>query len=241
MLTKTQAIVLRSLKYGDRRLIVDLLTERAGRIGTLVNIPKTIHGRHRKQLYQPMTILDIETDLRPQAQLQRIRDVRIAIPYATIPVDPYKLSTTLFLAEFLLHATRGEQENAALFRYIVTSMQWFDTATRPTPNFHLAFIIHLAQFIGIAPNLDDYQRGHCFDLRNAVFSSTTPLHADFLPADEAAQLRLLARMRYETMHLFRLSHDQRNQILGHLLTYYRLHLPAFPELRSLQVVREIFE
>jgi DNA repair protein RecO (recombination protein O) len=42
------------------------------------------------------------------------------------------------------------------------------------------------------------------------------------------------------MHLFRLSRSERNRILELLLTYYRLHLPAFPELRSLSVLRELF-
>lgn len=240
MLMKTRAIVLRTLKYGERQLIADLLTEQAGRISCIVNMPKTARGRNRKQLYQPMMLLDIEFDLRPTAQLQRIRDVRIDTPYSSIPFDPYKLSITLFLSEFLLHATRGEQQNAALYQYVAASMQWLDMTTRPAANFHLVFIMRLAQFIGFTPNLDDYHEGDFFDLRSATFTSSAPLHNDFLRGVEAMQLRQLMRMRYETMHLFRLSREQRNRILELLLVYYSLHLPAFPELHSLGVVQELF-
>jgi hypothetical protein len=34
---------------------------------------------------------------------------------------------------------------------------------------------------------------------------------------------------------------ERNRILELLLHYYRLHLPEFPELRSVQVLQELFE
>ena len=48
------------------------------------------------------------------------------------------------------------------------------------------------------------------------------------------------RMNYETMHLFRMNHDERNRIVDVLMTYYRLHVPNFPELRSLDVVRDLW-
>ena len=240
MLTKTKAVVLRAIKYGERQLIVDLLTEQAGRVSCIVRVPTTSRGRNKKQLYQPMTLLDMECDLRPQASLQRVRDVRLETPYSSIPFDAYKLPMTLFLSEFLLHATRGEQQNAALFRFVAASMQWLDAATQPVPNFHLVFVMQLARFIGFSPNLDNYREGCLFDLRNATFCTEPPPHADFLPADEAATLQQLMRLRYATMHLFRLSREQRNHILDRLTDYYRLHVPAFPELHSLPVVQELF-
>ena len=48
------------------------------------------------------------------------------------------------------------------------------------------------------------------------------------------------RMDFPTMHLFRLTRAERARILEILLLYYRLHLPAFPELRSLQVLQELY-
>jgi len=48
------------------------------------------------------------------------------------------------------------------------------------------------------------------------------------------------RMDYPTMHLFRMSRAERNRILQILLLYYRLHLPAFPELQSVSVLRELY-
>ena len=75
----------------------------------------------------------------------------------------------------------------------------------------------------------------------ATFCATPPLHSDFLMPQEAGRIRLLMRMDYPTMHLFRLSRMERNRILELLLLYYRLHLPSFPALRSLSVLQELYQ
>ena len=61
MLTKTQAIVLHSLKYGETRLIVDMFTRSQGRQSFIVSIPKSVKGKIKKQLFQPLTLLEIES------------------------------------------------------------------------------------------------------------------------------------------------------------------------------------
>ena len=240
MLTKTQAIVLHSLKYGETRMIVDMFTKTHGRVSFMVSLPKTFHGRMKKQLFQPLTLLEAEADIRPGAQLQKLRDVRIATPFTTIPFHPHKLAISLFVAEFLYYALRAEQRNEPLFDYITNSIQWLDGQTDRFANFHLVFLMRLSRFLGFYPNLDDYQAGDCFDLRESVFCATPPLHHDVLLPAEADKLQLMMRMDFPTMHLFRLSHIERDRLLEVAVVYYRLHLPNFPELKSLAVLRQLF-
>ena len=161
MLTKTQAIVLHSLKYGETRLIVDMFTRSQGRQSFIVSIPKSVKGKIKKQLFQPLTLLEIEYDLRPKLQLQKLSDVRLASPFSSIPFDPNKLSISLFIAEFLYYALRSEQRNEPLFDYIVNSIQWLDAQTNRFANFHLVFLMRLSRFLGFYPNLDHYQAGDC--------------------------------------------------------------------------------
>ena len=240
MLTKTQAIVLHSLKYGETRMIVDMFTKAHGRLSFMVNIPKSSKARVKKQLFQPLTLLEAEVDVRPKAQLQKLHDVRLAFPFTTIPFHPHKLAISLFVAEFLYHALRSEQQNEPLFLYISDSMQWLDTAPGNYANFHLTFLMRLSRFLGFYPNLDAYTDGCIFDLRAANFSLQVPTHKDFLPAGEARLIHLLMRMDFYTMHLFRLSHTDRNRIVEVLLAYYRIHIPQFPELKSFRVLQELW-
>ena len=208
----------------------------------IVNIPKTSHGRLKKQLFQPLSIIDVECDLRPHVQLHKLRDARMLYPYGTIPVDPVKLAVALFLAEFLYHALRGErQADQPLFDYMTNSFRWLDTATTGIANFHLVFLIHLSRFLGIGLSREGLGEAPYFDLREGTFCDVPPMHTDFLQPQEAARISTLLRMDFATMHLFRFTRAERNRCLEVMLTYYRLHVPDFPELKSLPVLQQLFD
>lgn len=240
MLTKTQALVLRAIKYGESRMIIDMFTRSNGRLSFVVTIPKSPRSKIKKQYFQPLTLLDIEVDVRQRMQLQKLSDVRLSVPFTSIPFAADKLSISLFVAEFLYYALRAEQQNVPLFDYVVNSILWFDGEAAHYANFHLVFLMRMSRFLGFFPNLEHYQEGDYFDLRESQFLSVPPLHRDFLEPDEAAKVQLMMRMDFATMRLFQLSHQERNRLLDVALTYYRLHLTDFPELRSLGVLRELY-
>ena len=241
MQTKTQAIVLHAFKYGESRLIVDVFTRQVGRLSFIVSLPRSPKSRVRKQLFQPLSLLDMEFDLRPKVQLQKMGDVQLAYAYTSVPFESSKLSISLFVAEFLYHALKGEQQNEGLFDYVRYSLEWLDGCQSSAANFHLVFLLHLSRFLGFFPNLEDWQEGCCFDMRAGVFCREAPTHRDYLMPEDAGRLGLLMRMDYPTMHLFRMSHHDRQRLLDTAIRYYRLHLPDFPELRSLAVLQEIYQ
>lgn len=241
MLIRTNAIVLRSLKYSDSQVIVDMLTEQSGRVSFICRLAKTAKGKLKKQLFQPLTILEITYDSRPRVTLQRIVDASIRQPFGSIPFHPYKLTISLFIAEFLLYSTRDEQQDLPLYQYVESSVRWLDATVRSFANFHLVFMMRLSRFIGFFPNLEDYRSGDFFDLRNGTFSTLPPLHPDYLNPQESAKIGLLMRMNYESMHLFAMTRAERNRCTELILDYYRLHVPGFPELKSLPVLRELFD
>lgn len=241
MLTKTQAIVLHSLKYGESRLIVDMFTRTFGRQSFIVSIPKTSKGKIKKQFFQPLTLLEIETDIRPKLQLQKLNDVRLLTPFASIPFEPDKLAISLFVAEFLYYALRSEQRNELLYDYLEYSIMWLDGQQVNFANFHIVFLLRLTRFLGFYPNMDDYEDGDYFDLRESEFMRNPPVHRDFLHPEEAQKVQLMMRMDFPTMHLFRMSHDDRNRLLEISIKYYRLHLPDFPEMKSIEVLQALYK
>lgn len=241
MLRKSKAIVLHTIKYGDSSLIIDLLTEEEGRLTFIVKLSKTMKGKMKKQYFQPMTLLDIEFDFRPNANMQHIKDIRIDIPFTTIPFNPIKTSILLFISEFLLYATRSEQYNKTLFLFVKKSIEWLDASVSNFANFHLTFMLHLSKFIGFFPNLSKPKSYDFFDLRNAEFCQYSPIHIDYLKPDDAKTLLKLFRMNYNNMRFFRFSRNERNEITETILKYYTLHIPSMPKLNSLTILKELFD
>ncbi len=240
MLQKTTGIVLHTLKYNDTSNIVDIYTRQNGRASFLVPLPRSRKAAVKSVLFQPLSIIEFEADFRPNATLYRIKEAKPLHPFRSLPYDPYKSSIAMFLAEFLYRALREEAENAPLFAYLEHSICWLDECERSCPNFHLVFLMRLSRFLGLYPNTEDYSNGDFFDLMNACFTPLQPSHSAFLRPDEASRINLLLRMNYETMHLFAMNRTECNRCLTIINDYYRLHLPDFPVLKSLEVLQELF-
>ena len=241
MYQKTAAVVLRTLKYKDTKLIADTYTEEQGRVSFVVSVPRSRKSVLKPVLFQPLALVEVEADFRPHAGLQQLKGVRALRPYATLPYDPRKSAIALFLSEFLCRALREAGPDYPLYAYLCHSLQWLDECGEGFANFHLVFLMRLSRFLGLYPNLEGYAEGDYFDLRAACFTHLRPGgHADYLGPQEASRLVMLMRMNYETMHLFAMNRSERMRCLELLNEYYRLHLPDFPELKSLEVLKETF-
>lgn len=242
MLQKERGIVLHVLKYNDNTNIVDIYTEQLGRASFLVTALRSKKTAVKPVLFQPLSLIEFEVNIRPGTKLCRIKEARPLSPFSTIPYNPYKSAIALFLAEFLYRAVKEETENRPLFSYMEHSITWLDNCQENFANFHLVFLMRLSRFLGLYPNLEDYTRGDYFDLLNACFTPLKPLvHSHYIKGEEAYRLTRLMRMNYETMHLFGMTRADRNRCLEIISNYYQLHIPGFSELKSLSVLQSLFD
>lgn len=241
MIEKTRAIVLHSIKYGESQLIVDFFTESHGRLSFLTRLPKSGRGKVKRQYFQPLMLLNIEFDYRPQKNLQHLSDAGLSVPLSGIPLSPVKISLSLFLAEFLCYATRSEQRNQALFEFLYHSVLWLDGASGAIANFHVVFLIRLSLFLGFAPNVEIEDGGKYFDLKEGCYVDKVPLHTHYLSALDSTRLLGLLRLRYQTMNLYPMSRSERNHCVEVIVDYYRLHVPGFPEMKSLSILKDLFD
>lgn len=240
MLTKTKAFVLHTTKFGDSRLLITMFCREYGMMTFSCSVGVRGKGLRKSNYFQPLSFLEVEFDRKPLSEIQRIREVRIDKPAMSIPFDSYKLSISLFLAEFLHYALAGEQQNESLYDYIEQSIEWLDSAGEGFSNFHIVFMVRLTQFIGFFPNVESYSPGAWFDMAEGNFSALPPDQPLAVNPTDASVVPLLARLSFPTMHLLRLSRLERDTCTETILKYYRQHVPGFPELRSFAVLREIF-
>ena len=239
-----RGIVLRTVKYQDSSLIVDFFTASHGRLSFVTHVS---HSSRKSSLgasfWRPLNLLEFEAELPVQnaRRLPRPKDVRVYENYVDIPYNPLKSTLALFLSEFLSHVLRDTQSDTPLYNYIEYSLRWLDVATEHYSNFHLVFLMQLTQFVGIYPNLSDYAPRRFFDLVQGTYCYGQPPHSSFLSPEEAQLLPTLFRMNYSNMHLFRFNRQQRWRCLEVINNYYCVHFPQFPQLRSLSVLREVFD
>ena len=216
MLHKTRGIVLHTLPYGDKYLIVAIYTELFGRVGYLITPARRGKRGVAQALVMPLSLLELEVEHRNDRDLQRIREARsLSLPTA-LQTHPVKNAEALFLAEILYRVIREKESDPPLFHFLFDAVRHLETA-------------------------DTYVEGRYFDLLEGIFTEEVPLHGRYLNADDSRVMARLTKMTFANMSLFAFSHTERSAILGHVLDFYRLHLPGFPELKSLEVLRALFE
>ena len=236
----TKAIVLRTIRYSDSCLVVSLYTEYYGMVSGMVRISRGAKGRTNGALWQLLNVLEIAISYSADAEMQKIGECSISVPWRDLPYNPVKASVAMFLADMLYHALRGEGENRELFSFLENSLCWFDETTEGVSYFHLLLMIRMTRFLGIMPGTEGAERGMMYDLKNACYCHLVPEHGQYVEPKEAELIPVLLDMDYSNMHLLALSNKERRHMLDILLQYYRIHVPAFGKLQSLDVLRELF-
>ena len=240
MLIRSRALVLSRLKYNDTSDIACLFTEALGAVSFVVRISKKRRAGDKSILFQPLNLLEIEWDHQENSSLSHIRDAWCYYPYSDLTSDPVKITIASFLSEFLYYALRDEREDEKLYNYLALSLQWLDVAEHGFSNFHIAFQVQVSRFLGISPNISEYSPERIYDMQNACYTNTLPVHGYYLQGAEANFVKDLMRMNFYNMHLFHMSIAQRSRLLNLINTHYSLHVPRFPVLKSIEVLREVF-
>ncbi len=236
MYNKTTAIVLRFTKHTDKTNILHLYSRTDGRISVLVH---GIHGKksnNKKALFEPLSIIDIETTQRNNTL--RLGESKLHIAYKQIPFDIAKRSICMLLAEILENTLQEQIENEELFDFIIDSLLQLDNLNQ-AGNFHIHFLLQLTSHLGIQPNLEE--KGTILDMESGNITCSRPTHKNYIEGNMLEILKLLNHSTYETNESISIKRSERQNLLKAMIDYYRIHIPAFKSPKSIDILTELFE
>lgn len=234
MLIKTKAIVISSLKYQEKSLIVKCFTQTDGLKNYFV--PNAFSAKKSNQkiaYFQPFSILEIEANHKNKGTLEHFKEIKLAYSYLTIPTDIVKSSMILFLSEMLHHSIKEEEKNDNLFTFLETALLWLDNHEEIT-NFHLIFLLQMTKFFGFFPDKAD---GNYFEMIDGVFSEYQGTSC--LNFQETELLKKLLELKFDSSKKLFLA-SERQQLLKIIIDYYSIHLDGFKKPKSLEVLKEVF-
>lgn len=236
MRVTTKAIVISSLKYQDKSLIVKCFTQSDGLKSYFVHNAFSSKSATRKTAYfQPLSILEIEANHKNKGTLETFKEIRLAIPFATVASDVVKSTIAIFLSEVFHHSIREEEKNEALFEFLETALLWFDTHDE-VANFHLIALLQATKFLGFYP-ANSQKNERYFEMIEGVFSDS--LAVSTLDENETHLFKRLMALKFDSdQKVF--SGNERSQLLKIILDYYAFHLDGFKRPKSLEVLKEVF-
>lgn len=241
MLESTKGIFLRHIPYSDTSVIATIYTEKFGQQSYLVNGIRSKKSGSGINLFQAMYLLDLEVYYKQGRSLQRIKDVRLAVPFMHIPFDIRRSSQALFISEVLMQCMREEEANPELFSFLFHAVCLLDLKDEGISNFLIVFLFRLTRYLGVFPQMPGPGGYRFFDLISSSFRQDEPAHHSFMNAETTQKFSELFRTDLSELEKLSFRNDHRTALMTKLLEYYKIHLDMIGEIRSFAVLKEVLE
>lgn len=224
---------LRLTPYSDSKAILSAYSRELGTLAFSVPIK-------RRGMYHPLAVLEVEATIRPGREVHSFREPRALVMMHGVMTDPVRSALVMFLAEALQTLLRQSEGDPLVFDFVADAMKRLNDPDTPVANFHIAFLVRLAAILGIAPDCSEWRPGMVFDMVDARFRATMPLHGQGLDPAESEAVERLSRITWANMSRYRFSRSGRSQALRGILQYYTLHYANLSSLKSLPILESLF-
>lgn len=224
MLSKTEGLVLRYVKYGESSIIVTIYTDKFGLSAFVVNGVRSTKSKGKIAFYQPMSLLDLVVYHKEGREINRISEVKSLVPINSIRDDIRKSSIAIFLNEILNKCLKEESKNEILFHFLKESIIELEQLEKDFQNFHLIFLLKLSRYLGFEPmNAEDI---------------ATDISGVSLPLDQEHRIMLNQLLKSDYRNPPMVTKALRAEILEIIIQFYRSHL-ELPEVKSTVVLHAV--
>jgi len=238
MLLASQALVLHTFRHGDTSVISRMYTRERGMVSFLIHGTRNKKGGNKTALLQPLSLLEVQMQLKENRGLQHLREMRIDFPYTGIPYSTGKTAQVMFLAEVLLHTIKEEEKNDQLFDFLRDALILLDQTPSELPDFHLKFLLEFSRFLGFYPMENYSDETPYFQFTDGAFHhSATSTCFDL---STSAAINHLMMTGFGNLQTGLFNRPMRRQVSRKLLEFFRWHLPSIAGLQTPEVLEEVF-
>jgi DNA repair protein RecO (recombination protein O) len=166
MIEKTEAVVLKSIKYGDTSRIVTLYTREFGKMSIIAKGARAAKSRFGAAL-DVMSRSDIVLYHKENRELQLLSQADLVQQYRQLISDPSRLMAGFAVLEFTYAAVQGEEAHEELYELLTAALDQLDAAEVSAQIALLRFLIGLAHVLGIGFDME-----HCVTCRKLLDSES---------------------------------------------------------------------
>lgn len=239
MLSKTKGIILRSVKYSETSLILDVFTEDFGKRSYIISGIRSKKSKTKAGLLQIMNQVEILAYHKEGDHLNRIKELKPHFLYRSLPFEIAKSSVGLFMTEICQKTIKEKEENRILYNFLSSSFRFLDETQEPIHSVHALFMIELSYMIGFGPDNNWSTDNSFFHTMEGCFKTNTEGKSHSLNDSLSKVLSDYLSKRMETSYLLKYHKSHRMQILEYLIKYYQSHLDGFDQVKSLEVLKDL--
>ena len=236
MQIKDKAIVLQCIKYADKKHIVKLFTREHGLVTCMARISNSHSSKIRSSSLMSLNLIEAEINKKESKEMQLLTEASCYYIFTTIHSDFKKLSVVQFINEVLQKTLKDQTSQPELFDFISNSLIYLNETEENISNFHHYFLLTMLEFFGIEPINNFDARNKFFDCREGKF---TPYELAYPLGLNEISSSFFSRSLSVNIANEKLSNSERSNLLDSILAYYKIHLPGFNDVKSLEVLKEI--
>lgn len=246
MIVRTEAVVLRSMDYGETSQIVTIFTRELGKISVLAKGALKVKSRFGASL-QPMSYSQVVFYYKPTRTLQTLSESTLLKPLSDIGGNQEILSAGWRIVELTNALMQEEQQNTLVFNLLLQVLHRLDDTTGNRSNILPYFQLKFATVLGFSPAFDRNsvqqlpEEGGSLLLDTGEITLTTQGAGRRASRTALRAFAICARADLDTVMRMRLVHSICNE-LDHLIeAYYKYHVEDHYPSRSTKVIDRMFD
>lgn len=237
---KTNGIVVKSMKYGESSLIIDILTKNEGVKTFIVGGVRT-KKKNTSSIYHPLQQLELVHYPAKDNAMARIKEAKLSKHYDHLLTDVVSTSLANFLIECMFKVAKEVDINSVFYNLMANSLDYIDEHPKECGNYHIFFLIELATISGYEMENNYSEVNAYFHVGLGRFVAEAMPIGDYLPdADTSRRHAATLNQPWSTVQQLTLSRDAKHQLLELLIQYLIYHIPAFSRPKSLDVFKIVF-
>ena len=230
---KSRAIALSYLKQGESSIIAKIFTEEKGVQSFIVKGVRAKKSKKKLGLFQPLQLLSINATHLPKNSLQYISEIALEHTQIIDGIDMKKNFLSIFVAEVISKVLLETEKDKALFRFIWELKIDLNSLEKINPNFPLIFLIRLSEYLGFSPSKEEIN-GAYFNIELGGFTNNNQQLNYYVEKDNSSYLRELLENKD-----INIPYQNRNQILLHLIQYYKLQHHELKNMTSHLIIESL--
>lgn len=242
---RTQAVVLRSLDYGETSQIVTLLTRKIGKIGVMAKGARRTTSSFGATL-QPMAYTQVVFYYKPTRDLQTLSESDHVESFHRLRRDLDSITIGLRIVELVDALTEEEDPQPEVFALTVRALRRLNQTDERAANLWPYVQLRLAERLGIAPAVDRARveavedEGLLSRANGGVYPSDAAPEAPRQASRAALRAyAVFARADLDTVMRMELSSSVRREVEALVRDFLRYHVEeAYPD-RSEAVIAQL--
>lgn len=234
--------MLHHVKYGENGVVAKLYVQRTGLKSFMIKGVGNKKAIIRPAYLQPLTLLEIVFEDIPHRDLLHLKETRIYRQTPTLSANVIKTSLAFFMAEVILRSIKEMETNQEMFDFLENAILQLDDCKNQLSAFPLWFLLRLSRYLGFQPLNNPSPQKPWFNLEAGTFTEIPPAgQSPVILEKEVSEEFALMLKTFSSDSFQPFKFNYRKNLLDALLFYFSIHIPEFRELRSLSVIRELFQ